>query len=149
MGAIDLGDILQTQVYTKLSLISLSATRRTTMRSIIAHCMILTPGVANAQSFASGAGAATCAQFAQDYKQDVELERNYFNWAQGFMSGINWKEDTFYHNLDAQTIEDQKAFLRRYCDAHPLEQYILAVQAFYDTLPVRSYSPKHSTPRSR
>ena len=37
-----------------------------------------------------GTGSATCGKFAEQYQQFHEdMERSYFVWAQGFMSGLN------------------------------------------------------------
>ena len=36
-----------------------------------------------------GYGVTTCAQFAQYYQTNVVVEQEYFNWAQGYMSGVN------------------------------------------------------------
>ena len=41
---------------------------------------------------AKGVGVATCTEFAEKYKADPNLaETIYFSWAQGFMSGWNYK----------------------------------------------------------
>ena len=82
-----------------------------------------------------GVGYMTCTQFADFYKDDAEgVETGFFNWAQGFMSGVNFGNFTDEHavagktvNLAAMELKEQKAFLRRYCDQHPLAQYVDAV----------------------
>ena len=82
-----------------------------------------------------GVGYMTCTQFANFYKDDAEgVETEFLDWAEGFMSGVNFGNFTDEHavpgktvNLATMELKEQKAFLRRYCDQHPLAQYVDAV----------------------
>jgi hypothetical protein len=37
-----------------------------------------------------GPGARTCGEFAFDYRVNRNTEYTYFDWAEGFISGMNW-----------------------------------------------------------
>ena len=91
-----------------------------------------------------GMGTATCAQFANDYKANVEADDIYFVWARGFMSGRN----SVLHEgglptlqLDSMPDESQKFFLRTYCDAHPLLPYVFAVMELQKSLKTIEAAP--------
>jgi hypothetical protein len=85
-----------------------------------------------------GPGTKTCTQFGQDYTEDRLAEIAYFLWALGYMSGLNLAAvGTFqqYNNMGATSQEEQKAFLRRWCNEHPLAKYSDGVFELYQTLP--------------
>jgi hypothetical protein len=114
------------------------------MRSIIAAlAMVLAASVANAQHYkgalTAGTGSLTCGKFAQDYAHNTRIEDIYFNWAQGFMSGVNVMETTVEHHfpndLSARPPEDLKSEIRSYCGEHPLALYIEAVAYTMSLLP--------------
>ena len=50
------------------------------------------------------------------------------------MSGLDMNADV-YRVLSAKSIDEQKRFLRRYCDAHPLGEYLDAIYELMQTLP--------------
>jgi hypothetical protein len=90
---------------------------------------------------AYGIGLQSCAKFAKDYQQDPEAaETVYFSWAQGYLSGMNIvaKGVPGYttRNLASVSTDRQKAWLRDYCSAHPLEKYSKAVAAMLGVLDV-------------
>jgi hypothetical protein len=105
------------------------------MRAIIAMAMLLTVSAANPQEDGSaGAGTSSCTQFAEDYRQDPQTwELVYFSWAQGAMSGLNAGHRG--RHLLARSTYDQEAFIRSYCNSHPLNNYSDAVTELYNTLP--------------
>ena len=85
-----------------------------------------------------GAGESTCAEFGQHYQRAVDIEGTYFDWAQGYMSGMNTmfallKRPT--RDLHAMPTSEQMTALRHYCDDHPLEEYEAAVVSLYYSLP--------------
>ncbi|MGC2078532.1 MAG: hypothetical protein WA728_21375, partial [Xanthobacteraceae bacterium] len=83
----------------------------------------------NAQG-AIGSGMSTCAQFAQRYAQRTVVEELFFQWAQGYMTGINAataKEAGVIRDLNSDSTEDQMAWIREYCNDHPLAIYQDAV----------------------
>jgi hypothetical protein len=89
-------------------------------------------------SMQMGPGIKTCAEFEKDYAEDRLTEIAYFLWALGYMSALNLAAvGTFhqYNNLGATSQEEQKAFLRRWCNEHPREKYREGVFALYQTLP--------------
>jgi hypothetical protein len=62
----------------------------------------------------------------------------YFQWAQGFMTAVNFASltnDKDAKDLSASSTEDQQRRLRFYCNKHPSDEYILAVKALYNDLP--------------
>lgn len=71
-----------------------------------------------------GTGTATCATFLSDILRKPESEREYFSWAQGYMSGILTRappgED---EDLDLASsvfpVRIQLDFFREYCTARP------------------------------
>jgi hypothetical protein len=81
-----------------------------------------------------GLGATSCAQFADFFRDSPKIEEEYFDWAQGFMSGLNMNADV-YVVLNAKSIDEEKRFLRRYCDAHPLGEFMDAIYDLMKTLP--------------
>lgn len=87
-----------------------------------------------------GAGVRSCAQFATDYKKSPNIaEAMYFEWAQGFMSGLNVAHNadkTPLRDLDGIARVEQEGFIRTYCDSHPLKEYLWAVHALFFELPV-------------
>jgi hypothetical protein len=90
-----------------------------------------------------GYGALTCAQFGQDYQKSVDVESQFYNWAQGFMSGLNTGTTVAEKgtvDLHATSIVNQKQKLREYCDEHPLSAYSLAVTVLWASLPIVPYS---------
>jgi hypothetical protein len=91
---------------------------------------------AHAEMTLMGMGARTCSEFAKDYQESPQAaETLYVHWALGFMSGINQNRATTRKNLDGITSDDKEAFIRRYCNDHPLVYYYEAVRELYSTLP--------------
>jgi hypothetical protein len=93
---------------------------------------------ANAKSTAAGLGLRTCAQFTQDYRKDPKgFDDLYFSWAQGVLSGMNsGLSDSNKIDLLPAGFgpESQQAFIRLYCDQHPLLFYLQAVYAVFARL---------------
>jgi hypothetical protein len=90
-------------------------------------------GVARAQTFTAGPGAATCAQFGEAYGKNALIEFNFFFWAQGWLSALNAAEapqcgsSPALRDLFSVSPDLQKATIRQYCEAHPLAQYTEAI----------------------
>ena len=86
-----------------------------------------------------GEGVASCATFGQDYKRAPAFaEDNYFGWAQGYMSGLNALSHAAggkQHVLNAKTTDEQRRFIRDWCNKHPLADYYKAVLALIYSLP--------------
>jgi hypothetical protein len=87
-----------------------------------------------------GLGANTCAIFARAYAQEPKYwEDGYLTWAEGMMTGMNLLLDGMHErtrNFAGMSIDDQKAFLRNYCDTHPLKPYVAAVSELFVALPL-------------
>jgi hypothetical protein len=86
-----------------------------------------------------GSGAVGCNQFNEDYTRDPYSERGYFAWAQGLMTGILLRApEGVDEDLDlippAMPIQNQMAFIRRFCAASPEEGYQDAILALYKEL---------------
>jgi hypothetical protein len=120
------------------------------MRIIIA--MLLLVSVATAQEYRPstgyGIGISTCGTFAEGYRKfDPKLiEDSYFHWATGFMMGLNTEatanqikqsvDVVQFRDLTAKSKSDQQAYLRKYCNDHPLAKYSDAVMGLFFLLPV-------------
>jgi hypothetical protein len=104
--------------------------------------MVLAASAANAEEkHASnvGAGTFTCAKFGEWYKENTQTENWFFDWAQGYMSGLNVASmltGGMYHDLAALSTEQQRTYLRQYCDQHPLVDWRDTVTSLYNTFPI-------------
>jgi hypothetical protein len=101
-----------------------------------AAMMIATAGSARADTLMfSGAGITSCATFAEQYRGSPQVvELVYFAWAQGFMAGLNAADVNATgraRDLSSMANDEQKGYLRSYCDAHPLSEYMYAVWDLY------------------
>jgi hypothetical protein len=64
-------------------------------------------------------------------------ENTYFDWAEGFMSGMNWidvKHDRTSKDIMSLSTADQKQLIRNYCNEHPLASFWEAVIDVYNRL---------------
>jgi hypothetical protein len=88
-----------------------------------------------------GAGTSTCSEFLELSRHDAGFETDFFGWAQGFMTGINWQLNAnastrnLQRNLSGMDEEAQRLHIRQYCDRHPSEPYLAAVYDVYKQLP--------------
>jgi hypothetical protein len=84
-------------------------------------------------------GLRSCGQFAKDYQQSpLMAEDVYFAWTEGFLSGANQAVKSLsrpLRDLSGLPLDAQKAFIRGYCDQHPLAQYCDAVIELYSQFP--------------
>lgn len=105
-------------------------------------------GTSSAEEFVlRGIGTNTCGQLAAAYAKSVTNELHYYNWAQGYMSGVNNQlfivgQRNAQRDLNAMTVDEQLSFIRIYCDKHPLQYYVNAVEELYVTLPKIRPKPK-------
>ena len=111
------------------------------MRAPLVAIFLVAVLPASAAEFVTlGFGVSTCADFATDMRtrNSTEVEFHYYNWAQGYMTGINsvlLGMRRPVHNLSAKTADQQKAHIRRFCDQRPLVPYYSAVNDLLETLP--------------
>ena len=71
-------------------------------------------------------------------RQSRNTENTYFDWAEGFISGMNWTDvmnDHTAKNIMALSVADQKQLIRNYCNEHQLASYVEAVLDLYNRLP--------------
>lgn len=86
-----------------------------------------------------GLGASTCARFNQETSGNLALQRDYFAWAQGFMSGALIRApEGVDEDLDltppSMPLQTQAGFLRAFCEKNPEQDYMEAVRALYHRL---------------
>src|SRR5437016_13006872 len=100
------------------------------MKTILLAGLLLVSGsvsAENVQYVTMGDGAVTCAKFGEDYRvSPVVIENEYFNWAQGFLSGMNSEaveKGSPLLNLSSIPVIEQMRKIREYCDRHPLGYY--------------------------
>ena len=60
----------------------------------------------------------------------------YYSWALGYMSALNSMSLEGFFDLNAETTDDGKRFLREYCSAHPLANYMDGVFELMKSLPI-------------
>jgi hypothetical protein len=106
---------------------------------LLAAALWLTAPSAQARDAAfAGPGASTCAEYADLARTSPTLaDEIYISWAQGFLSAVNAEIlSRFVLNLDSDhyPVSAQTAFLREYCDKHPLAVFVSAVHALWGEL---------------
>ena len=75
---------------------------------------------------AQGWGGTTCKEMTHDitpknvgFDRAVQNIHLYQSWASGFVSGVNYSDNTVYDVSGATTPEDTFAWLNDYCTEHP------------------------------
>jgi hypothetical protein len=100
--------------------------------------LILVVPAESAEFVLMGRGAQTCGDFGSEYRiPPADTETDFFAWAQGYMSGMNIGHSVhggITKNL-SMPLEQEKSFLRTYCNEHPLADYENAVSTLYFRLP--------------
>ena len=86
-----------------------------------------------------GIGASSCTQFIREIGSNSSAERDYFAWAQGFMSGVLVQAPPGVgEGLDLDpaslALPAQAAFLREYCSRNQDHSYADAVIALYSLI---------------
>ena len=86
-----------------------------------------------------GTGAVSCGQFGQAVDSDPDAIREYFAWAQGYMSGVMIRspagvDDALDISSNSMPIIEQMNFIRIYCMSHRDREYADAIQALYHVL---------------
>jgi len=93
-----------------------------------------------------GLGAASCRQFNSDLDRNFQVQRDYFAWAQGLMSGLllgapAGKDEGLELNPPSLPLLQQVDFLRSFCANNPDKDYTDGVLELYRLL------RKHSVPQ--
>jgi hypothetical protein len=86
-----------------------------------------------------GLGAATCKEFTGDVERNFQIQRDYFAWAQGYMSGILMRapagqDEGLELNPPRFSLSMQVEFLRSFCDKNPEKDYSDGVAELYRRL---------------
>jgi hypothetical protein len=99
----------------------------------------------NSAKAAMGSGMATCDTFAQMYAKNTVVEEIYFQWAQGFMTGMNVGKVAntgTIRDLNSEPTVDQMAAIRQYCNDHPRASYQDAVVDLFSHFKASRYQEK-------
>jgi hypothetical protein len=107
-----------------------------TATAVLFGIFVLVPYSAAASEM-QGLGATSCAEFAQLYQMDPSSSENsYFDWAQGFMSGLNWGMHANKGRMRelAGVVANQQRDIRNYCADNPLKTYRHSVIELYKNL---------------
>ena len=86
-----------------------------------------------------GLGASSCARFNQEIGENPALQRDYFAWAQGFMSGALIRAPQGVdEGLDLTPpsfpLQEQVDLLRAFCAKNQDQDYMDAARALYHRL---------------
>lgn len=86
-----------------------------------------------------GLGASTCARFNQEIIENPVLQRDYFAWTQGFMSGALIRAPQGVdEGLDLTPpsfpLQEQVDFLRAFCAKNQDQDFMDAARALYHRL---------------
>ncbi len=83
----------------------------------------------------AGVGAASCKKFIVDTEDDESFRTAYFFWAQGFLSGLNYK---YFLNWASATnlscYAAMKVWIEDYCEENPLDSYGVATEKLWHDL---------------
>jgi len=101
-----------------------------------------------------GAGTSNCGEF-RSARTGPEVAA-YFNWALGFMSGLNTSRlasGWVTKNMASMSVEEQEMAITTYCNDHPLGSFNQAVMDVYFSLQNSDYqssrTPAVTTPASQ
>jgi hypothetical protein len=92
-------------------------------------CFLCISHASAADTNSQGIGNRTCGEFASDYRVSPSIEKLYFAWASGFISGINAAYllvSVTAKNTSSVSLDDQQQAIRKYCNDHPLAPYYAA-----------------------
>lgn len=86
-----------------------------------------------------GIGASSCGFFLRVTSGNPEVEKNFFAWAQGYMSGLllrapAGKDEDLDLAPDAYPLLKQAEFLRNFCTRNPGADFSDGVNDLYRTL---------------
>jgi len=102
--------------------------------AIGAMTMLLFSSAAGEEIALTGVGTSSCSEVVQYYSKanPAGVELVFFSWAQGFMAGWNVglaDQKDLKIDLSMMNDDDQKKYLREYCDQHPMKKYVDGVVA--------------------
>jgi hypothetical protein len=107
---------------------------------------------ADARDYATmGVGTISCGQFIST--RTAPEAAAYFNWALGFMSGLNYSRlasGWVTKNMASVPVDEQEMAIAKYCNDHPLGSFNEAVMDIYFRLQNSEYrssrAPAVTTP---
>ena len=109
-------------------------------KSLLIAALVLGGSAAQAQGVkVVGIGSSSCMRFKQDIAENPAVERDYFAWAQGFMSGALIRapkgiDDDLDLSPPSFPLLKQVDFLRAFCADHPDRDYLDAARALYRSM---------------
>ena len=83
----------------------------------------------------AGVGTVSCKKFIADTEDDETFRTAYFFWAQGFLSGLNYKY--FLNWATATNLSDyaaMKIWIENHCKENPLDSYGVATEKLWHAL---------------
>lgn len=108
--------------------------------ALLASLATFQASIARAQMVAVvGTGTAKCSKYLAEITAKAEAEREYFSWAQGYMSGILLSappgvDDAMLLIPEKMPITSQISFMREFCTRQPDVSYSDGVEALYRAL---------------
>jgi hypothetical protein len=120
--------------------------------AIVLLVSILAAARGQAMDYATmGAGTSSCGEFRS--ARTAPEAAAYFNWALGFMSGLNTSRlasGWITKNMASMSVEEQEMAITKYCNDHPLGSFNEAVMEVYFHLQNSDYrTPAVTTPASQ
>jgi hypothetical protein len=108
--------------------------RRTTGGILLLFLSAILAGAQTARIV--GIGAATCEEFLRHVEGNPNVQRDYFAWAQGFMSGIilrapPGRDEQLNLNPSTFPLSKQVEFIRASCGSNSPQNYSDAVISLY------------------
>ncbi len=94
------------------------------------------PSLSDLKAAGGGAGISACAEFTRD-RERPEVEALFFSWTEGFLSGWNMgvpDDSGFAVDMSGLSRDEQKQFMRDYCEASPTKRYLEGVTALMSRL---------------
>ncbi len=116
-----------------------TARLKTVLTALAAGALLVPPAARAESATGEGVGTYACSEFARVQLRDKSLATLYFSWAQGWMTGWNLAEMDAAkpsRDLKARSVDDEQAFLKSYCAAHPKALYMEAVYRLFFSLPL-------------
>jgi hypothetical protein len=113
------------------------------LRALLVVTVLVAAMPAHAErSVIVGAGIGTCGEMGKLYRQSPDEARTLYNsWSQGFLTAMNLargqlglRETTIELFPPGWNADRQWRYLMRYCNQHPLAQFIEAVDALLQEL---------------
>jgi hypothetical protein len=114
------------------------------MVSVVALAQTATWGLAQTSNIV-GLGATPCDAFNRDVERNFQIQRDYFAWAQGFMSGVLMRappgiDEGLQLAPPTFPLLKQVDFLRSFCAKNPEKDYSDGVTELYRPLRIEKRS---------